>query len=203
MKKIVLFDFDGTLSADDANIAFWKYCFRRSPRPWLFLPAILAGFVVYGLAILTGGGRRATRLGLLWRELVRLFLTPAMIKRILPDFIRQHERNRFGWAAEQIAKERAAGNFVVLTTGSPAYLVMRLLDGMEFDLIICSQVDPARPWKFRFFNYGENKVKALRAVLGIRPNIIRAYSDSKSDLPMMKLAKEQVWINPETGCREN
>ena len=35
---VVLFDFDGTLSAHDSNIEFARYCFRRSIRPWLYLP---------------------------------------------------------------------------------------------------------------------------------------------------------------------
>ena len=42
MKKVnvVLFDFDGTLSALDSNIEFARYCFRHSIRPWLYLPLI-------------------------------------------------------------------------------------------------------------------------------------------------------------------
>ena len=36
----------------------------------------------------------------------------------------------------------------------------------------------------------------------IIPNVIRSYSDSKSDMPMMKIAKEQVWIDRKTGLRK-
>ena len=38
MIKAVLFDFDGTLSGLDSNVAFARYCFRRSVRPWFYLP---------------------------------------------------------------------------------------------------------------------------------------------------------------------
>ena len=34
------------------------------------------------------------------------------------------------------------------------------------------------------------------------PNVVRAYSDSKSDLPMMEIAAEQVWIDRKTGLRK-
>ena len=36
----------------------------------------------------------------------------------------------------------------------------------------------------------------------IIPNVVRAYSDSRQDLPIMKIAKEQVWIDPKTGLRK-
>jgi phosphoserine phosphatase len=36
----------------------------------------------------------------------------------------------------------------------------------------------------------------------IIPFVVRAYSDSKSDLPMMEIAAEQVWIDPKTGMRK-
>jgi len=201
MKKIVLFDFDGTLSSGDTNVAFWKYCFRHSLRPWLFIPVILFGIILRGFSWIKGDRRRITKFALYWRELVRPYLTAKMVKKLSPGFLKQHKQLRFGWAAEQVAKERAAGNFVIMTSASPAYLLLPLVKDMEFDLIICSEVNPDHPWKFRFFNYGENKVKSLYAVTGPKPNIVRAYSDSKADLPMMRLAKEQVWIHPVTGCR--
>lgn len=37
-QDVVVFDFDGTLSARDSNVEFGRYCFRHSVRPWLFLP---------------------------------------------------------------------------------------------------------------------------------------------------------------------
>ena len=36
----------------------------------------------------------------------------------------------------------------------------------------------------------------------IIPNVVRAYSDSKSDMPMMEIATEQVWIDAKTGLRK-
>ncbi|MCL2018014.1 MAG: haloacid dehalogenase-like hydrolase [Alphaproteobacteria bacterium] len=205
---IVLFDFDGTLSAGDANVGFWKYCFRNSLRPWLFLPVIFFGILLQIMAwiIRICFVRHISHLSCLdifWREMLRPYLTPVMIKKLAAGFIKEFKQNRFGWAAEQVAKERAAGNFVILASASPEYLLMPLVKDMKFDLIICSEIDPVRPWKFKFFNYGENKVRSLNTIMGNRPNIIRAYSDSKSDLPMMRLAKEQVWIHPQTGCRKN
>ena len=205
--SVVLFDFDGTLSGGDTNIGFWWYCMRHSLRPWLFLPAALAGVVVKMIAgvRLPGAGTkfpRIRRIDLIWRHLLRLYLTPGMVARFASGFVKQHLSNRFGWAAEQVAKERAGGNMVILTSASADFLLVQLVNDMKFDYIIGSCMNPARPWQFMFFNYGVNKVAAIEALLkNCDFNVVRAYSDSSTDLPMMSLAKEQVWINPKTGCR--
>jgi len=221
----VLFDFDGTLSSGDSAALFIFYCFRHSVRPWLFLPVVLSGFAVHLLAwvsrLFMGTDKcRVRRIDILWREMVRCFITPGMVKKFAPAFIKLHRVDRFGWAAEQVAKERDAGNTVILTTGGPSCLLFALAADMGFDYIICSEMEPAQPWKFRFFNYGANKIVSLCALQSSEfrvqssdknnctlnsalctLNIIRAYSDSSSDIPMMSLAREQVWINPRTGCR--
>jgi len=94
-----------------------------------------------------------------------------------------------------------------MISATPDYLIMPLVADMDFDLIVCSEMDSETPWKYRFFCYGINKVHALNALIAahdIAPRqILRAYSDDKSDRPMMSLAKEPVWINPQTGARKN
>ena len=102
--NVVVFDFDGTLSAYDANYQFARYCLRHSLRTWLFLPMIALG----------GVGRFLNHPGLWWRQTMRRFLTEKMVKKYAPDFIKQHKLNRFGWAAERVAAERTAGNMVII-----------------------------------------------------------------------------------------
>ena len=36
----------------------------------------------------------------------------------------------------------------------------------------------------------------------IIPHVVRSYSDSKSDMPMMEIADEEVWVDRETGLRK-
>jgi HAD superfamily phosphoserine phosphatase-like hydrolase len=189
---VVLFDFDGTLSWPDSNVAFCKYCMQRSLRPWLFLPVMGICFIA---RIFNHGG-------VWWRENMRLFLTADMIKRFAPGFIREHTRNRFGWAKEKIATERAAGNKVVLISTSPDYLIPGLVQDMGFDAVLCSKMDSNNPRKYKFLCWGKNKVVALDEWAKKNkfiPHVVRAYSDSKSDIPMMNIADTQIWINPKTG----
>ncbi|MBO4480006.1 MAG: HAD-IB family phosphatase [Alphaproteobacteria bacterium] len=190
--NVVLFDFDGTLSWPDSNTAFLHYCMRHSIKPWLFLPLIVFCACV---GILRPGG-------IWWRQNMRRFITKDMVRKFAPDFIKQHIRNRFGWAAEKVADEQAAGNKVLLISASPDYLIPKLVHDMKFDAVICSKMYTKKPWKYRFLCRGYNKVYAMDEWAkenNFIPHVVRAYSDSKTDMPMMEIAEQQIWINPKTG----
>ena len=180
MKKVnvVLFDFDGTLSALDSNIEFARYCFRHSIRPWLYLPLIAVCAI----------SRLLNPDGLWWRENIRRFVSPKLIKKFAPEFIKQHRRERFGWARERVQAERDAGNKVLMVSASPDYLLPALVRDMKFDAVFCSKTQKDKPWKFEFLCWGKNKVYAMDQWAidnNYIPRVVRAYSDSKHDLPMI------------------
>ncbi len=196
MKKVnvVLFDFDGTLSALDSNVEFARYCFRHSIRPWLYLPLIAVCAI----------SRLLNPDGLWWRENIRRFVSPKLIKKFAPEFIKQHRRERFGWARERVQAERDAGNKVLMVSASPDYLLPALVRDMKFDAVFCSKTKKDKPWKYEFLCWGKNKVYAMDQWAidnNYIPRVVRAYSDSKHDLPMMEIADEQVWIDRKTGLR--
>ena len=195
-EDVVIFDFDGTLSAHDSNVEFAKYCFRRSLRPWLYLPLM----AVAGVARMFNPG------GVWWRQNMRRFMTPRMVREFAPGFIKQHMRERFGWSADQVAKERGDGHSVILISASPDYLLPRLVRDMKFDAVLCSRMDEEKPWRYEFLCWGQNKVYAMDEWAKknkIIPNIVRSYSDSKSDMPLMEIADDQVWIDRKTGLRKH
>ena len=193
--NVVVFDFDGTLSASDSDYEFGKYCFKHSIRPWLFLPVIFVAQI----------GRILNPSGIWWRQTMRRFLTENMVKELSGNLITEHKQRRFGWAKDQVAKERKNGNKVVLISASTNYLIPKLVADMKFDAVLTSQMEQAKPWRYKFLCWGNNKVIALDNWAKENkyiPNVVRAYSDSKSDLPIMEIAKEQVWINKKTGLRK-
>lgn len=190
--NVVVFDFDGTLSAGDSNIDFECYCFRHSVKPWFYIPSMLVALVV----------KFFNPDGIWWRQKMHRFLTQKMVRDFTPAFIKEHKQKRFGWAKEQVAKERAAGNKVVLISASPDYLIPKLVFDMKFDAVLTSETQQDKPWKYDFVCYGKNKVVALdnwAKENKFIPNVVRSYSDSRSDIPMMNIAKEQIWINRKTG----
>ncbi len=193
--NVVVFDFDGTLSASDSNYEFGKYCFKHSIRPWFFLPMIFVAQI----------GKILNPDGIWWRQTMRRFLTENMVKELSGKLIVEHKQRRFGWAKDQVAKERKNGNKVVLISASTNYMIPKLVSDMKFDAVLTSQMEQSKPWKYKFLCWGNNKVVALDNWAKENkyiPNVVRAYSDSKSDLPIMEIAKEQVWIDKKTGLRK-
>ncbi len=194
-EDVVVFDFDGTLSAKDSNVEFGKYCFKHSIRPWLFLPLMGVAYISCWL----------NPSGMWWRRNIRRFITPKMVKEFAPAFIKQHKRERFGWSKEQVENERKSGRKVILISASPEFLVVPLAKDMKFDAILCSKMDSKKPWKHEFLCWGQNKVYAMDEWAKenkIIPHVVRSYSDSKSDMPMMEIADEEVWVDRETGLRK-
>ena len=190
--NIVVFDFDGTLSASDSNLEFGRYCFRHSIRPWIFLPLFIVGMVAHLL----------NRHSIWARQIMRCFVTPKMVKKFAPVVIQEHKMRRFGWAKSQVSKEHDAGNVCVLISAGPDYLVPGLVADMGFDVILTSHMMTQKPWKYKFMCWGPNKVVALNKWANknkIIPHIVRAYGDSKSDKYIMDMADTEIWINHKTG----
>lgn len=194
-KDIVVFDFDGTLSRRDSNFEFGKYCLKHSMRPWAYLPIMLVAYV----------GRMLNPGGIWWRTTMRMFITPKMIRELSPAFIDKHKKLRFDWAKRTVARERENGNMVVLISAGTNYLVPKLVNDIKFDVILTSRMNEQKPWRYDFLCWGPNKVIALddwARKNKIIPRVVRSYSDSKSDLPIMSIAKERVWIDRKTGAKK-
>ena len=90
--NVVIFDFDGTLSAHDANYEFGKYCFKHSLRAWLFLPITLFGMSFRHIAPNAAW----------WRQIGRRFINAKMVKRLAPDFIKQHKKSIYVYGFQNI-----------------------------------------------------------------------------------------------------
>lgn len=196
LKKVdvVVFDFDGTLSARDCNVEFAKYCMKRRPGTWVYAP----------LMMVCGVARIIRPAGVWWRENIRRFMRPQMVEQYARDFVREHRKRRFDWVANQVANERAAGHKVVLISAGPDYLIPHLVRDLKFDAVICSVLDKKKPWRYKFLCWGRNKVYALDEWARENkyiPRVVKSYSDSKSDMPMMNIARDRIWVDKKTGKR--
>ena len=201
-QKIVVFDFDGTLNGRDANMEFGKYCFRHSIRPWLFLPIVIFGAV---LSLFDFKTTKMRPIKIIWREVMRSFVSEKLVKRLAPEFIKQHRKLRWDWVNTVVAKELAAKDVkVILISAGPDFLVPHLINDLKFDAVLTSDMQKHKPWKFNFFAWGDNKVVILEKWARknkIQPIVLRNYGDSYGDTSLMLLAKEAIWIDSKTGNR--
>lgn len=201
-QKVVVFDFDGTMNARDANLEFGKYCFKHSLRPWLFLPVIFFGAFLYLFDFKT---TRVRPIKKIWREVMRRFVSKKLIKKLAPEFIKQHRKLRWIWVNSVVAKELAARDVkVILISAGPDFLIPHLVNDLKFDAVLTSNMQKNKPWKFNFFAWGDNKIAALEKWARknkVQPVVLRSYGDSYGDTSLMLLSKEAIWIDSKTGNR--
>ncbi|HTA64832.1 MAG TPA: haloacid dehalogenase-like hydrolase [Xanthomonadaceae bacterium] len=93
---------------------------------------------------------------------------------------------------------RAGGDPVVIATGASAALARSILGlAADADLpIVGSRSAPC--WVGRIVTqhcHAENKLRMLREA-GFDAPIVRAYSDSTADLPLLRAVREPVVVNP-------
>lgn len=198
-RKLVLFDFDGVLVAGD-SFAGWLRREGFAP-PLRRLLAVLAA----PLGLLLLRWERTRPLG------ARLFLHLAVFG-AAPDAMRR-SLDAYGRALAQRAdriiddglaalrEHLAAGDRVIIVSGTETTLLFAILDelhvhGVE---VVASQLDFERvSIRVTRHCFGAAKLSALRSA-GITPPWDVAYSDSASDLPMLREAAQPVCVNwPET-----
>jgi len=188
--RTVLFDFDGVLVRGDA---FGLYLRRRALVGWRRMPALAVLPVVAVLMLVPRQRPRAARLlsriGLLGRS-------PVDLRRQLADFGRSlaGEPGRVLPGAVAAAREHLpAGDRVVVVTACEQTVARAVLDavGLTGVELVGSCLDgPAGA----VHNHGPQKLIRL-AAHGIEPPWDVAYSDSLSDLPLLRGAERPVMVN--------
>ncbi len=195
-KLLAIYDFDGTVCQKDSTIEFWKYCVKHSTRAKLFLTFIWVFFVLRFFRIIS----KETL-----RQYSFYFLTPKMVRELSGDFIKKHRQGIFGWPFEQIQADKDSGLYTICITGLRDYLESGLLKGFNFDEVLCSKTEKKRPWKFETRSCLDieklNQLSKWAKDKKVFYRVVKTYSDSKLDYPIMAIAEEKIWINYKTGTR--
>ncbi|MCE7032967.1 haloacid dehalogenase-like hydrolase [Lysobacter sp. GX 14042] len=195
---LVVFDFDHTLYDGDSGGHLFK---------WLVLcdwwRTVLAALIapVFGPMIAFLPTRRVGISGFVWAGTVGLRGPKALDARI-DRYVALHEDEIRGrllpLALEVLARHREAGDRVVVATGAPPELARAILAFVAHqDLpVVGTAVGPrlggivaVRHCHFRM------KMTMLREA-GFTGPVVRAYSDSSADLPLLMEAAEPVVVNP-------
>ncbi|MDF2857341.1 MAG: polysaccharide biosynthesis protein GtrA [Neobacillus sp.] len=173
------YDFDKTIYNGDATLDFYKYCIRRYPRVLLALPFAMVGAVLYILKFVP-----KTR----FKELFFGFLRfVPNVEALISSFWDENSERIFTWYLEN--KEE---NDIIISA-SPEFLLKPMCNRLDIQYLIASKVD-MKTGRYTGKNcYGEEKVRRLKNEF--EDCVINEfYSDSLSDLPLARLAKERFLV---------
>jgi len=192
---IALFDLDGTLLPWDCQLLFRQHVTRREPWRILFLPLFLAALP---LAPLLGTSRmkrvyHSYLRGMTTETLARHSreFAPSAVGRMHPPLL------------DEVARHRAAGHWLILSSASPECYVMEIGRLLGFHLALGTRIGATRLFPPLENHKGEAKTRRLHALLPSswfgpdgRLRNSHGYTDSRADLPMLGLCEQVTLVNP-------
>lgn len=198
MKRLALFDLDGTLLAHDTQLLFCRFVLQRHGLRRLFLP-VAAAFAPAGLlGVLEARELKRVFLSYLWlmpRERVES-LAREFAKSVVPPLL-------FPALRDEIERHRREGRVLVLNSASPEFYVREIGRVLGFDHSFGTRVEVAARQPFIAEIEGDNnkheaKLPRMReaGLLPCEASDSWAYSDSTADLPMLRLVRHAVCVNP-------
>jgi HAD superfamily hydrolase (TIGR01490 family) len=196
---VAIFDLDGTITFGDTYLAFLLFVLRARPQRLIHcigLPGALAGFALgrvsndtlkrrFLRAILGGSSRMSLD------ALAKRFARHCCDRLVKPA------------ARERIEWHRRRGHHLVLATASPDLHADAIGRALGFDDIVCTRAawDGDRvTGELAGANLrGEAKLATIRSLgifQGVERAYVFAYSDHRSDLPLLRFADQATVVDP-------
>ncbi len=177
-KAIDVFDFDETIYDGDASRDFLLFCLRTQPGAWRELPRQAWAAGLFALGRLSRDRFKERSFAVLKR-----LPDPAAV---VDEFWGRHRRKLAPWYT---AQHQPAD---VIISASPEFLLAPVIAELG-GVLIGTRMDPTTGAIDGHNCRGEEKVRRLRAV---EPDAVvdRAYSDSLSDLPILRLARRPYLV---------
>lgn len=181
MNRYNVFDFDGTIYDGDSSVDFFIFILRKYPICSIILPRFMYCVVAYKL-------KRCTKEQL--KECFFSFLR--FVKDVdyeVECFWKVNGKKFYKWYIERDHKHD------VIISASPEFLIRPIVEQYGVYAVIATHVDK-KTGRFIGKNcYGEEKVLRLKNELGSKIQVETFYSDSKSDLPLAKIAEKAYFVN--------
>ena len=177
-----VYDFDKTILDGDSTFCFYRYCVKKKPS------ILWSGFrLILPLALYLLGFLSKTR----FKEKIFVFMQKVDCLALLPDFWKENTRRVKAFYREKHREDD------VIVTASPEFLVRPCAEALGVRHLIGSVVDP-KTGKFTGENcWGEEKVRRFEKAGFDKTQIEEFYSDSLSDAPLARLAKEAYVVTGE------
>lgn len=177
-----VFDFDNTIYDGESLIDFFDFCINKKKYLSLYIPLVLYTAILYKLNLLSIDKlyELASKMSsevINNKENADLFIT---------EFWKKNEHK-----LKKSYLDMINSNDVIITA-SPRLLIDKIKDKLKTNHIICSEFN-LETGKFEFICFGVNKVTAFKQLYP-SANINSFYTDSKSDQPLMELAKNTYLV---------
>ena len=177
--KVNLYDFDNTIYKGDSSTDFFFYSLMRYPKIFKYIPRCIMAACKYKLRIIT-----KTKLN----ETFFCFLE--MIGNI-DEHVISFWNTHSCYIKEFYLKKDHSKDIII--SASPEFLLKPITAELKVMDLMGSKVNK-RSGKFSGLNcHGEEKVKRLNKKYQ-NIEVMRSYSDSKSDIPILKLAKKAYYV---------
>lgn len=177
-----VYDFDKTIFSGDSTQQFLLFCFRRHPSLVRYLPR-------QGWAVLRYCCKRITKTQM--KEIIySCFRGISDIQGEVAAFWKKNQNKIKPWYHKQ--KQPSD----VIISASPQFLLQPICEHLGVTLL-ASLVDPFTGKTQGKNCYGEEKTKRFVTMF---PGAVveQFYSDSRSDLPMARLAKQAFLVDADT-----
>lgn len=173
-----VFDFDKTIYRVDSTFGFFRYAMRKKPALWRYLPKVAAGAFLYFLHI--GDRDRA-------KSLFMSYFAGLEDLSLIEQYWDEHIEGILPWYLE------AQQDDDLVISASAEQIVGPACRRIGIKNLIATQMDPSTGKLLAGNCKGQQKVEEFRRVYG-DAQIDRFYSDSLSDTPLARLAKESYLI---------
>lgn len=174
------YDFDKTIYAGNCFVDFYFYCLLHRPYIVLLLPyqAIIGLFYVFRLI-----DRK------MCKQLFHCYLFFIFGKdKLIVKFWRVHVRKIKQWYLEQKRDDD------VIVSATPKFFLEPVCSMLEIKYLVATEMNQRNGVICGDNCYGAGKVKMFQQLFDKDSKLIAFYSDSKSDIPMMKLAGKGYFV---------
>lgn len=179
--KVNLYDFDNTIYKGDSSTDFFFYCLSRKPIILTTLPRIIIRSIKYKLGIIN-----KTK----FKEANFAFLKYIDVDEYVEAFWASHSQYIKDFYKSSNHKDD------IIISASPEFLLSPICESLKVKGLIASKVDK-KTGLFSGLNcHDEEKVIRLNKEYN-DVKVMNAYSDSKSDIPMLKLAENSFYVKGE------
>lgn len=174
-----VYDFDRTIYEGDCTYDFYRYALKKYPQIMLQLPRVMVAFIRFRM-------KKISRTQM--KEVIYRFIFKMKnLEQEIESFwdLNQHKIKEWYLAQKQTDD--------LISSGSPSFLIKPICQRLKLKFI-ASEVDIKTACFKGLNNYGDQKVIYFKQLF---PDAVidKFYSDSFSDTPMAKLARQAFLVH--------